>query len=270
MLEYIGEEEDYSTVIINGEEFAIEDEYKFIIPKSIVTGVRLDELHPLYKMEICEKIQENTIYIETVPYTITREFSGNMAVVEFEDSGRRKFWDGPVGFKLYMETKRDLIIERQKELSDIVFDDYEDDGDYIFLRYSTRIEAELLETVIQQAEQIVKEIEGAADLTLNSPFKEVHRAKNEADFTISILIPLIRKLGFSNVRYNHGKKEYGKDVIFTRRTEFDEYEYWGVQVKYGDISGGVRSNIDELIGQAIDAYRMPFYDVYTRSKQRIS
>lgn len=81
---------------------------------------------------------------------------------------------------------------------------------------------------------------------------------------------MVRKLGFSNVRYNHGRKEYGKDIVFTRRTEFDEYEYWGAQVKFGDVSGGVRSDIDELIGQAVDAYRMPFYDVYTRSKQRIS
>lgn len=272
MLEYIGEEKDYSSIVINGIEFDVEDdEYKFVIPRSVVSGVRFDELHPLYRMEICEKIQDEIIFLDTIPYTITREVeSRNTVVVEFEDSGRRKIWDGPIGFKLYMETKRDIISERQKEVSDIALDSYEDDGDYIFLRYSMKLESELLETVIQQAEQVIKEIEGAADITLNSPFKEITQARNEADFTVSLLIPLIRRMGFSNVRYNHGKKEYGKDIVFTRRTEFDEYEYWGVQVKFGDVSGGVRSDIDELIGQANDAFRMPFYDVYTRSKQRIS
>ncbi|GAH36321.1 unnamed protein product, partial [marine sediment metagenome] len=115
-----------------------------------------------------------------------------------------------------------------------------------------------------------KEIEGAVELSLGSPFKEVSDAENEADFAISILVPLLRKMGFSNVRYSHGRKEYGKDIIFSRRTEFDEYEYWGVQAKFGDVSGEVNSEIDTLVGQAEDAFKMPFYDVYSRSRQSIS
>lgn len=73
-----------------------------------------------------------------------------------------------------------------------------------------------------------------------------------------------------NVKYNHGNKEYGKDVTFARRTEFDEYEYYGVQVKYGDVSGGASGDINELITQAKDAFSMPFYDVYSRNKVRVS
>lgn len=73
-----------------------------------------------------------------------------------------------------------------------------------------------------------------------------------------------------NVKYNHGNKEFGKDVTFARRTEFDEYEYYGVQVKYGDVSGGANGDINELIAQAKDAFSMPFYDVYSRNKVRIS
>lgn len=77
-------------------------------------------------------------------------------------------------------------------------------------------------------------------------------------------MPLFRKLGFVNVKYNHGNKEFGKDVTFARRTEFDEYEYYGVQVKFGDVSGGANGDINELITQAKDAFSMPFYDVYSR------
>jgi len=129
MIEYIGEEEDYSSVVINGTEFEIEDdEYKFVIPRSILNGIRIDELHPLYRIEICEKIQDDTIFLDTIPYTISRKLVNNMAIVEFEDSGRRKYWDGPIGFKLYMETKRDIVLERQKEVGDIQFETYEDDG----------------------------------------------------------------------------------------------------------------------------------------------
>jgi hypothetical protein len=72
------------------------------------------------------------------------------------------------------------------------------------------------------------------------------------------------------VKYNHGNKEYGKDITFARRSEFDEYEYYGVQVKYGDVSGGASGDVNELVAQAIDAFKMPFYDVYSRNRVRIS
>ena len=61
---------------------------------------------------------------------------------------------------------------------------------------------------------------------------------------------MFRKLRFANVKYNHGNKEFGKDITFARRTEFDDYEYYGVQVKHGDVSGGAQGEINELIQQA--------------------
>ena len=268
-IEYIGEEDYFEEIIIDGQKFEAEDENAFTVPKSLLRGVRLEEINPSITINVCEKVEDEIIFITSIPYSI-RNLDNTNAEILFEDSGRRKFWDGQVGFKPYMETKRDIILERQQELEDVHLDSYDDDGDYIFINYSITVEAETLGLLIQQAEQIIKEIEGAAELTLGSPFKEVGDAENEADFAISILVPLLRKMGFSDVRYNHGKKEYGKDIIFSRRTEFDEYEYWGVQVKFGDVSGGVNSDIDTLVGQAEDAFKMPFYDVYTRSRQRIS
>ena len=268
-IEYIGEEDYFEEIIIDGQRFEAEDENTFTVPKSLLRGVKLEEINPNITINVCEKIEDGIIFITSIPYSI-KILDHTNAEILFEDSGRRKFWDGQVGFTLYMETKRDIILERQQELGDVHLDSYDDDGDYIFINYSITVEAETLGLLIQQAEQIIKEIEGAAELTLGSPFKEVCDAENEADFTISILVPLLRKMGFSDVRYNHGKKEYGKDIIFSRRTEFDEYEYWGVQVKFGDVLGGINSDIDTLVGQAEDAFKMPFYDVYTRSRQRIS
>lgn len=268
-LEYIGEEDYFEEILIDGQRFEAEDGNTFTVPKSLLRGVRLEEINPSITINVCEKIEDGLIFITSIPYSI-KNLDNTNAEILFEDSGRRKFWDGQIGFKPYMETKRDIILERQEALGDVHLDSYDDDDDYIFINYSITVEAETLGLLIQQAEQIIKEIEGAAELTLGSPFKEVCDAENEADFTISILVPLLRKIGFSDVRYNHGKKEYGKDIIFSRRTEFDDYEYWGVQVKFGDVPGGVNSGIDTLVGQAEDAFKMPFYDVYTRSRQRIS
>jgi hypothetical protein len=83
-------------------------------------------------------------------------------------------------------------------------------------------------------------------------------------------LPILRKLGFQNVRYNHGKREFGRDVLFARVTEFQGLEFWGAQVKFGDVAGGADAEIDELLGQIEDAFMMPFYDLYTKQKQRIS
>lgn len=268
-IEYIIEDNLIEALVINGQRYSCEEDNKFIIPKYALKKIKVSDLKDEIAIDICDDIQEGTIFLSTDAITINK-IDEDKCKVFFESSGRRKYWDGSVGFKLYMETKKEIISERQKEIKDISLESYDDDGDYIFLHYSCIVIADSMELVIKQAEQIVKEIEGAVDLTLGSPFKNIDDAMNETDFTISLIIPLIRKLGFSNVRYNHGRREYGKDIIFTRKTEFDEFEYWGAQVKFGDISGGVNSEIDELIGQAEDAFKMPFYDLYTRSRQRIS
>ena len=59
--------------------------------------------------------------------------------VIYDELITRKYWDGPIGLKLYMETKMDVIEERSKEVGDVNLEDYDDDGAYIHLVYSTKI-----------------------------------------------------------------------------------------------------------------------------------
>jgi hypothetical protein len=84
------------------------------------------------------------------------------------------------------------------------------------------------------------------------------------------VIPILHRLGFSNIRYLHGKREFGKDIVFTRKNEFDYFEFWGAQVKRGDVSGKAKSDIDQIIGQIDDAFKIPFYDLLTKQRERIS
>lgn len=264
------EGEDYlENVQIGDEIFDFEEDERITIPSKVLRGVKTSDLRHDVIIDVCEQIHDSLITISSTPYSISK-LNDTRLKLDFDDIGTRKYWDGDVGFKLYMETKKSVIKERQKEIEDISMDFYEDQGDWINLRFSIEIETETLDIAIQQAEQIIQEIEGATDLALGSPFKKREDAKNEADFTIGLVIPLIRKLGFINVKYNHGKREYGKDIVFGRKTEFSDIEYWGAQVKHGNISGGANSEIDTIISQAEDSFRMPFYDVYSRTKQRIS
>lgn len=268
-IKYNEGEDFYGNVQIGEEIFEFEGDNRVAIPSKVLSRVFTKDLKEDIVIEVCEHVSDNMITISSIPYSISKLDDAKVKV-NFDNTGTRKYWDGDVGFKLYMETKKSIIEERQNEISDIELDFYEDQGDWINLQFSTEIESESVDTIIQRAEQLIQEIEGATDLALGSPFKKREDAKNEVDFTIGLVIPLIRKLGFINVKYNHGRREYGKDIVFGRKTEFSDIEYWGAQVKHGDISGGANSEINTIISQAEDSFRMPFYDIYSRTKQRIS
>lgn len=51
---------------------------------------------------------------------------------------------------------------------------------------------------------------------------------NEKDFTLQYVIPALEKLGFINVRYEHGVSEYGKDVIYQYMDNFKFLRYGAV------------------------------------------
>ena len=256
------------TIFIDDVELENDGE-NFITPKYLLKDKNVNDIPVNTVFDICLEHTDGIIQLDAVPYSFTR-IGNNKLLVRYSDTGRRKYWDGNYGFKIYMETKRDIVKEREKEIGDIKFISYEDDGEYIFLDYSIEIESELFNNVIDTSDQIISEIEGAVTITLGSPFKDIEDTANEKEFTVSLIIPLLRKLGFVNVRYNHGKKEFGKEIIFVRKTEFDEYEYWGAQVKYGDISGEANSEVDTIIAQIDDSMKIPFYDVYTRKKEKLS
>lgn len=96
------------------------------------------------------------------------------------------------------------------------------------------------------------------------------KAASEKEFTLRTVLPILRKLGFQNVKYNHGKTEFGRDVTFSRVTEFQDVEFWAAQAKYGDVAGGANAEIDYLLAQIDDAFRIPFYNLYTKQRQRIA
>ena len=268
-IEILYEDEELSAIKIDGETFFSEGDGNVVVPKKVLATQNLADFPQGLRVELCESICDDNIFINNIPTTISKT-STDTFLVEFSDMHYRKYWDAPVGLKLYMETKRDIIIERERELKDVKFESFDDDGAYITLDYSTSITVDSFAELFSFIDQIYAEIEGATDIALGSPFEKIENCKKEDDFTTKILIPLIRKLGFANVKYNHGTAEFGKDITFARLTEFEEYEYWGVQVKFGDVSGSAAGDINELLIQAKDAFSMPFYDVYTRQKRRIS
>lgn len=261
--------DEIDSIEIDGERLRSDDGETWFLPKGLIGETAVNDLPPEAIFEICQGIEDSVIMFDSIPVHLQR-MGDSRVRLEFEDSGTRKYWDGTVGFKHYMEAKKAIIEERAAEVQDVVLEAYDDDGAWIHLSYSAQVEAEKLCTAVQTAEQIVAEVEGAAEMRLGAQLWAPAKAESEKEFTLGTVLPILRKLGFQNVRYNHGRREYGRDVLFARMTEFQDVEYWGAQIKFGDISGAAEGDVNELIAQADDAFKMPFYDLYTKQKQHIS
>ena len=269
MIEIDQENGEIHAIRIDGESLDSDDGERWILPKGLIRDLAVNDLPNDAIFEICSRIEDSMIVLDTIPIHL-QKIGDDRVRSCFEDSGTRKYWDGDVGFKPYMEAKKAVVEERSIEVGDVSLDSYEDDGAWIHLAYSAEMAADKLITAVELAEQTVAEIEGAAEMRLGARLWTPREATNEQEFTLRTVLPILRKLGFQNVRYSHGKREFGRDVVFARVTEFRDLEFWGAQVKFGDVAGGANAAIGEFLGQIDDAFKMPFYDLYTKRKQRIS
>jgi len=93
---------------------------------------------------------------------------------------------------------------------------------------------------------------------------------DEKKFSLEVLQPLLKKMKFQSVRYNHGPDEYGRDFIFNEINKFGKKVNYGLQAKAGDIKGGANSLIDTLISQVDDAFKMPFNSLGEKNNEYIS
>lgn len=269
MIEVDGEADEIRSIRVNGECLHSDDGETWYLPKGLIGDAPLNQLPESAVFEICDRVEDSIIMMDTIPIRVQR-IGDNRARLEFDDVGTRKHWDGTIGFKAYMETKRGIIEERAAQLGDIALAGYEDDGSWIHLNYSAEVEATKISTAVDLAEQIIEEIDGATEMRLGSELWAPTKTDSEKDFTLRTVLPILRKLGFQNVKYNHGKREFGRDVTFARVSEFQDLEFWAAQVKHGDVHGGANAEIDEILGQVDDAFKMPFYDLYTKRQQRIA
>lgn len=127
----------------------------------------------------------------------------------------------------------------------------------------------LPETILRVADELNLAVR-EADVVLAGGAWNQRFETDEAAFCRDMLLPLFRRMGFLKVRYCHGVKEYGKDFTFSEMTPFGSLRHYGVQAKAGNVSGGVNSAIDEIIGQINDAFAMPFYELGARDPRHIS
>jgi len=81
--------------------------------------------------------------------------------------------------------------------------------------------------------------------------------KNEESFRQNFVRPLLNKLGFFLVTDYHGRREFGKDFVFSELHRFGGIRHYAAQVKHIQTIG-LGQAIDELLTQVNQAFSNPF------------
>jgi hypothetical protein len=177
-----------------------------------------------------------------------------------------KYWEGTWGLATLLGAIKDQL----PFFPTVTLGEIELDDDW--KRLSLRIplgDGSALQVLHTNAD-ILKKIMREAEIALGGIRWKPEYAKDERAFCEEVLAPLLRRMQFLSVRYTQGAREYGKDFTFSELTPFGVMRHYGLQAKAGDVSGEVNSAIDELVGQADDAFKMPYYDVASAEPRYIS
>lgn len=187
-------------------------------------------------------------------------------VAEYICHQPNKYWEGTWGLATYLNAiKNQLPFFPAFTLGDI---ELEDDWKRLTLR-TVFTEGSAIEA-INRSTDILKKLMRSAEIALGGILWKPEYLNNERSFCEEVLAPLLRRMGFLSVRYIQGAREYGRDFTFSELTPFGNLRHYGLQSKAGDVSGGVNSAIDELVGQADDAFKMPYYDIASTEPRYIS
>ena len=102
---YSNEEDDMCSFVIDGEEY-VEDEERAIIPKAVLKQIRVEDIPDNFEIDVCES-KDSSVIMVSVPMNFVKVGKNEFQVI-YDELITRKYWDGPIGLKLYMETKRDV------------------------------------------------------------------------------------------------------------------------------------------------------------------
>lgn len=257
MIELI-ESEDDCTVLVDGKEIGLldaGDDY-------VLGECDLADLENVSATSFPEKL---TIQIQSPEGFGTYFFhelrltnhDGGIAL-DFVCHTPNKYWEGRYGLAS-MITSINKQVAHFENFSVESFET-EDDWKGITIRRMLSFGDPIL-PAIQLAASDLERLMTAAEIALGGLEWKTAYESDETLFSQEVLLPLLRRMGFLLVRYTHGRREYGKDFTFTEATPFGNQRHYGLQAKAGNISGGVNSQIDELIGQLNDAFSMPYLEL---------
>lgn len=162
--------------------------------------------------------------------------------------------------KKYMQTLYE-ICESVDEVWVSNYEYVEDDpvGRAFFIAFLFDInEFQYYEEIYKYCHDFYKQIDTLVERKLKGCYWDKKFEEDEMEFCRLYLTPFFKKIGFEQVIFNHGNKEFGKDYILVTKDIFGRTEYYGVQAKAGNVSGTATSNINEIANQINMGFNVPY------------
>ena len=97
---------------------------------------------------------------------------------------------------------------------------------------------------------------------------EQERGNKEDAFIQRFLVPLLTRLGYGIIVNYHGRREYGRDLIFGELDRFSHVRYYGLQAKYEPSIGLAKAH--DLVRDCEEAFTVDFTHPHTGGKGKIS
>lgn len=227
-------------------------------------------------IEICGDIDEDAREDVIVDFEENAVYTGNCFDGFFEQINSRRFgnkllveiqklgdYDGYYrdwSMKKYMQTMNEIC----SNMDDVWVSNYEyveDDPAFraFFISFLFNIdEFKYYEEVYKYCHTFCEQLEILMGRKLNGCYWDENFETDEMAFCKMYLTPFFRKMGFEQVIFNHGNKEFGKDYILITKNIFGKTEYYGVQAKAGNMSGAATSNINEITNQINMGFNIPY------------
>lgn len=151
------------SISFNGEELQSDGGQRWYLPKRLVGDEIINHLPKNIFFIICNHNESQRNGRAKIPIYI-QKISENIVQVNFEDTINRNTWNGKINLTSYIKTKKMIIEAYSKEFGDISLDLFDDDENWIYLFFSTKIRADTINLAIIIAEQMIAEIESAIEI----------------------------------------------------------------------------------------------------------
>lgn len=248
--------EDDKSINIEGAEFEGNENLKFDF-------TNFD--NEFYMNFICSDGFVTNLFYE---FEISKDLNSNVIILRFLCREPNKFWEGKWGLSTFLGTLHSLIIEGQElKVSDF---DIDDDWKTLELEFEIKEKIFILGEVIEEYISIIKEYISRTERFLTGKIWLEQYEKDEKLFSTDLLLPLLRKMNFIDVKFTHGTREFGKDFTFSEITKFGNLRHYALQAKAGNIRGNVNSEIDEIVGQLDDAFSIPYFEISANEERLIN
>ena len=263
---------DTNILIIDGKEFEIID-MDFINGQSIICETDAKSLYDIFftisdfPLSLTFNVESKTGFDTFLFYKLSIIRNDSSLYFDFKCSQPNKYWESNWGLSTFLTALSDIA--NNSTTAKVEWLSIDGDWKELTIRFTVNYDFNF-KAKLDELTLILKGFIKQTELLLSGVVWRKEFEINENLYCTDLLYPLLRKMGYIDVRYRHGTKEYGKDFTFSEQTKFGNLRHFALQAKAGNIRGNVNSQIDEIIGQLDDAFTMPYHEISANETRQIS